>query len=142
MKDRCCVCCLDFWLMVLMGWEYICNKFKDGTCKYGNEKWWLKHTYNTIIEENGNEKVIQGILKMMEKMTKLIFQMEMDSKNKKSETVENETNVLNEWQIQLNKWMKKRQQDDSPKQGTKWLVNKLCLQYCTELEINYYYYYY
>ena len=47
---------------------------------------------NKKIEENGNEEVVQGILKMMEKMTEQIFQMEMDSKHQKNETVENEAN--------------------------------------------------
>ena len=40
------------------------------------------------IEENGNEEVVQGILKMMEKITERIFQMEMYSKNQKNETVD------------------------------------------------------
>ena len=69
-----------------------CYKFMDGTCKYENENCWFRHKDNEKIEENGNEEVVQGILKMMEKMTERIFQMEMDSKHQKNETVENEAN--------------------------------------------------
>ena len=42
-----------------------CNKFIDGTCKYENETCWFRHKDNEKIEENGNEEVVQGILKMM-----------------------------------------------------------------------------
>ena len=63
-----------------------------GTCKYENENFWFRHEDNEKIEENGNEEVVQGILKMMEKMTERIFQMEMDSKHQKNETLENEAN--------------------------------------------------
>ena len=46
-----------------------------------------------------------------------IFQMEMDSKNHKNETVENEANVLNEWQI--HQWM-----NDKYNLTNEWKIDK------------------
>jgi predicted site-specific integrase-resolvase len=74
----------------------LCNKFTNGTCNYGNERCWFRHNDIEIIKENENEEVVQGILKMMEKMTERIFQMEMDVKNHKTNTMENEDKVLKE----------------------------------------------
>ena len=45
---------------------------------------------------------------MLEIITERFSQMEMDVKNHKNDTMENEANVLKEWRIQLDKFMKKK----------------------------------
>ena len=65
-----------------------CRNFVDGSCIYGSEKCWFKHG-ETKDEKESNEKkqnenndMIQGILKIMEKITEQIFQIEMKHKDK------------------------------------------------------------
>ena len=62
-----------------------CKNMNNGSCKYGDERCWFKHTDQTKMKENEetetifNEKneVVQKLFMMMEKMTEQIFQMEM-----------------------------------------------------------------
>ena len=61
-----------------------CKNEKNGTCTYGNQNCWFKHSENEDInknEENGNSKiekdeVVQRLFQMMEKLTERIFQIE------------------------------------------------------------------
>jgi hypothetical protein len=62
-----------------------CTNMSNGSCKYGQERCWFKHTNHKTMKENEetenifNEKneVVQKLFMMMEKMTELFFQMEM-----------------------------------------------------------------
>ena len=65
-----------------------CKNEKNGTCTYGNQNCWFKHSEyedKNKNEENENSKiekdeVVQRLFQMMEKLTERIFQIEKKDK--------------------------------------------------------------
>ena len=65
-----------------------CKNFEKGACRYENENCWFKHNQHETLKENEHEnnKVVQRIFMMMEKMTERIIKMEMTNKNQNNES--------------------------------------------------------
>ena len=88
-----------------------CKNEKNGTCTYGNQNCWFKHSENEDInknEENENSKiekdeVVQRLFQMMEKLTECIFQIE-----KKDKEQDMKLKMKMKWTRKMKmKWIKK-----------------------------------